>query len=151
MSYPLTKQQILKEIVQCGKDPTYFLNNYAKISHPMHGLIPFRTYDFQQQLLHVAQYRRIRKVFDDKSATPRLPHDQTFIDEDVESLSESSERLRQRYPERYGFRIERLDQDSRYAISVRHRCGQSRARHAPARRRGPGIRKVSMPFQSQIR
>ena len=76
---------------------------------------------------------------------------QVDTDEDVESLSESSERLRQRYPERYGFRIERLDQDSRYALSVRHRCGQSSARHAPARRRGPGIRKVSMPFQSQIR
>lgn len=51
MSYPLTKQQILKEILQCGKDPVYFLNNYAKISHPMHGLIPFRTYDFQKELL----------------------------------------------------------------------------------------------------
>ena len=51
MSYPLTKQQILKEILQCGKDPVYFLNNYAKISHPMHGLIPFRTYDFQRELL----------------------------------------------------------------------------------------------------
>lgn len=51
MSSPLTKQQILKEIVHCGKDPAYFLNNYAKISHPMHGLIPFRTYGFQDELL----------------------------------------------------------------------------------------------------
>lgn len=51
MAQYLTKQQILKEIVQCGKDPTYFLNNYAKISHPMHGLIPFRTYHFQDDLL----------------------------------------------------------------------------------------------------
>jgi len=51
MPHPLTKQQILKEIVHCGKDPAYFLNNYAKISHPMHGLIPFRTYGFQDQLL----------------------------------------------------------------------------------------------------
>ena len=76
---------------------------------------------------------------------------QVDTDEDVESLSESSERLRQRYPERYDFRIERLDQDSRYALSVRHRCGQSRPRPAPTRRRDPGIRKVSMPFQSQIR
>ena len=58
MPNPLTKQQILKEIVQCGKDPSYFLNNYAKISHPMHGLVPFRTYDFQQDLLqHFNDYR----------------------------------------------------------------------------------------------
>jgi hypothetical protein len=51
MSYQLTKKKILSEIVQCGKDPVYFLNNYAKISHPMHGSIPFRTYDFQDELL----------------------------------------------------------------------------------------------------
>ena len=51
MSYQLTKKKILSEIVQCGKDPVYFLNNYAKISHPMHGSIPFRTYDFQDDLL----------------------------------------------------------------------------------------------------
>lgn len=51
MSYPLTREQILKEILQCGKDPIYFLNNYAKISHPLKGLIPFRTFEFQRQLL----------------------------------------------------------------------------------------------------
>ncbi len=51
MTYQLTKKKILSEIVQCGKDPVYFLNNYAKISHPMHGSIPFRTYDFQDELL----------------------------------------------------------------------------------------------------
>ena len=51
MSYQLSKKQIIKEIVACGKDPTYFLNNYAKISHPLHGSIPFKTYDFQTQLL----------------------------------------------------------------------------------------------------
>ena len=47
----LTKKQILKEVVKCGKDPSYFLKNYARISHPMHGLILFKTYDYQDQLL----------------------------------------------------------------------------------------------------
>ena len=51
MAYQLSKKQIIKEIVTCGKDPVYFLNNYARISHPMHGSIPFKTYDFQTQLL----------------------------------------------------------------------------------------------------
>tara|TARA_R100000008_G_scaffold47710_4_gene28249 strand:- start:772 stop:2388 length:1617 start_codon:yes stop_codon:yes gene_type:complete len=51
MSYQLSKKQIIKEIIACGKDPVYFLNNYAKISHPLHGSIPFKTYDFQTQLL----------------------------------------------------------------------------------------------------
>jgi len=51
MAYQLSKKDIVKEIMKCGKEPIYFLNNYARISHPMHGLIPFRTYDFQDQLL----------------------------------------------------------------------------------------------------
>ena len=51
MPFSLTKDQILKEIVKSGKDPVYFINNYAKISHPMRGLIPFKTYDFQTALV----------------------------------------------------------------------------------------------------
>ena len=51
MSFTLTKEEILKEIVKSGKDPVYFINNYAKISHPMRGLIPFKTYDFQSELI----------------------------------------------------------------------------------------------------
>ena len=52
MSYQLSKQEILKEVVKSGKDASYFLNNYARISHPLHGQIPFKTYDFQSELLH---------------------------------------------------------------------------------------------------
>lgn len=52
MSYRLSKQEILKEVVKSGKDASYFLNNYARISHPLHGQIPFKTYDFQSDLLH---------------------------------------------------------------------------------------------------
>jgi hypothetical protein len=37
--------------VKCGKDPIYFVNNYTRISHPLHGLIPFKTYPFQDDLL----------------------------------------------------------------------------------------------------
>ena len=51
MPYQLTKKEIIKEIVKCGKDPVYFINSYAKISHPIHGTIPFKTYDFQTELL----------------------------------------------------------------------------------------------------
>tara|TARA_R110002020_G_scaffold37239_8_gene112522 strand:+ start:6530 stop:8113 length:1584 start_codon:yes stop_codon:yes gene_type:complete len=52
MSFQLTKKEMMKEILKCGKDPSYFLNTYARISHPLHGTIPFRTYDFQQDLLN---------------------------------------------------------------------------------------------------
>ena len=51
MSFQLTKKQQVKEILKCGKDPSYFLKTYARISHPMHGLILFDTYDFQDELL----------------------------------------------------------------------------------------------------
>ena len=47
----LTKNEIVKELVKCGKDPQYFIDNYCKISHPMHGQIPFKTYDYQKDML----------------------------------------------------------------------------------------------------
>jgi hypothetical protein len=51
MSFQLDKKQQVQEILKCGKDPAYFLKTYARISHPMHGLILFDTYDFQDDLL----------------------------------------------------------------------------------------------------
>jgi hypothetical protein len=51
MAYKLSKKEVLAEIVKCGKDPDFFINNYARISHPIKGLVPFKTYDFQTQLL----------------------------------------------------------------------------------------------------
>ena len=47
----LTKQEILKEIVKAGKDPVYFTTSYCRISHPQKGLIPFKAFDYQQDLL----------------------------------------------------------------------------------------------------
>jgi len=51
MGYSPTKQEIVKEVVKSGKSPVYFITNYCKISHPQQGLIPFKTYDFQDNLL----------------------------------------------------------------------------------------------------
>ena len=52
MSQYLSKKDLVKEIVKCGKDPVYFIDNYCKIAHPQRGQIPFKTWDFQQELLH---------------------------------------------------------------------------------------------------
>jgi hypothetical protein len=49
--YRPTKQQIQSEILKCGKDPIYFLNTYARISDTQKGPIPFRTFEFQDQVL----------------------------------------------------------------------------------------------------
>ena len=51
MNFQLGKKQKVKEILKCGKNPAYFLKTYARISHPLHGLILFDTYDFQDDLL----------------------------------------------------------------------------------------------------
>jgi len=48
---PSSKQEVMAEIIRCGKDPVYFCNKYAKISHPMRGLIPFNMYDFQESAI----------------------------------------------------------------------------------------------------
>jgi len=48
----ISKERIYQEILKCGKDPVYFINNYCKLSHPMKGLIPFSLFDFQEQLIH---------------------------------------------------------------------------------------------------
>lgn len=42
-----SKEIQVKEIIRCGKDPQYFMNKYCKIQHPTRGLIPFKTYPFQ--------------------------------------------------------------------------------------------------------
>jgi hypothetical protein len=51
MGHQLSKKELVQEIIKSGKDPNYFIHNYAKISHPVRGLIPFKTYDFQKELL----------------------------------------------------------------------------------------------------
>jgi len=47
----MSKQKQIKEIVRCGKDASHFINNYVKIQHPTRGLIPFDTYDFQDDCI----------------------------------------------------------------------------------------------------
>jgi hypothetical protein len=51
MTYQLSKKDIVKEILRAGKDPAYFIDTYAKISHPLKGAIPFKIYDYQAGLL----------------------------------------------------------------------------------------------------
>jgi hypothetical protein len=51
MSNALTKEEILREVVKSGKNPIHFTVNYCRISHPQRGLIPFKAFDYQQQLL----------------------------------------------------------------------------------------------------
>ena len=47
----MNKQHQVKEMIRCGKDPSYFLKKYVKIQHPTKGLVKFDTYDFQDVCL----------------------------------------------------------------------------------------------------
>lgn len=47
MASTRSKNSQITEIIKCGKDATYFMNKYLKIQHPLRGLIPFKTFDFQ--------------------------------------------------------------------------------------------------------
>ncbi len=62
MSFSLSKKEVMKEIVKCGKTPGYFINTYAKITHPQKGLIPFHLYDFQKELLNDFQDYRFNVI-----------------------------------------------------------------------------------------
>ena len=62
MAIKLTKQEIMKEIVRCGKKPEYFIHTYAKITHPQKGLIPFHLYDFQSKLLEDFEDHRFNVI-----------------------------------------------------------------------------------------
>jgi len=59
---PVNKQRQVKEIVRCGKDPIYFFNKYVKIQHPTLGLIPFKTYDFQNDCVKDFQNNRFNVI-----------------------------------------------------------------------------------------
>lgn len=39
------------EVIRCGKDALYFINKYVRIQHPVRGLIPFSTFDYQDQMI----------------------------------------------------------------------------------------------------
>ena len=62
MSVQLTKKEVVKEIIKCGKDPIYFINNFVKISHPVQGLISFKLYPFQEDCIKQFQDYRFNIV-----------------------------------------------------------------------------------------
>lgn len=54
----MNKQTLRNEIVACGRNPLYFINKYVRIKHPKKGLIPFKTFDYQDAL--VTDYQQSR-------------------------------------------------------------------------------------------
>jgi len=48
----------VKEIIRCGKDPAYFIKTYVKIPHPVKGLIPFKTFEYQDDCVECFKQNR---------------------------------------------------------------------------------------------
>ena len=56
------KQRQIKEIIKCGKNPTYFFNKYIQIQHPIKGAIPFKTYPFQDDCVDQFEEHRFNII-----------------------------------------------------------------------------------------
>lgn len=54
----MEKSELIKEFKLCKEDPVYFISNYVKVTHPVRGLVPFKLYPFQVDILeHVKNHR----------------------------------------------------------------------------------------------
>ena len=54
----MDKSQLIEEFQKCKEDPVYFISNYVKVTHPVRGLVPFKLYPFQVEMLeHIKNYR----------------------------------------------------------------------------------------------
>ena len=57
VQYNFTKEEI-EEYIKCRDDILYFLETYAKIVHVDEGLIPFKLYPFQKELINTITNNR---------------------------------------------------------------------------------------------
>ena len=55
----IDKQTQFFEIIKCCKDPVYFVNEYIKIQSPIHGTVPFKTYNYQECCINDFEKNRI--------------------------------------------------------------------------------------------
>lgn len=56
-----TQEQLI-EYAKCAEDPFYFIDNYYKIVHVDHGLIPFKPYPYQREIAEKSHLNRFHIV-----------------------------------------------------------------------------------------
>ena len=49
---------VLKEFKRCKDDPTHFMSEYVRVTHPVRGLVPFKLYPFQERIVSELQDNR---------------------------------------------------------------------------------------------
>ena len=54
----MDKSELISEFKKCKDDPIYFISNYIKVTHPVMGLVPFKLYPFQKDILKALKDHR---------------------------------------------------------------------------------------------
>ena len=54
----MEKSELIKEFQRCKDDPVYFISNYVRVTHPVRGLVPFKLYPFQVDILEALKTHR---------------------------------------------------------------------------------------------
>jgi hypothetical protein len=54
----MNKQELVDDFNKCKKDPIYFISEYVKVTHPTRGLVPFKLYKFQHEILKCLENHR---------------------------------------------------------------------------------------------
>ena len=52
-----TYEQV-QELERCMNDSVYFIKNYCLIQHAVRGTVPFKLYDYQEEMLRIFQNNR---------------------------------------------------------------------------------------------
>lgn len=58
----MKRSRVKDEIVRCAQDPVYFIQNYVKIRHPKRGLIPFKTFKYQDATIECFRRKRFNVI-----------------------------------------------------------------------------------------
>lgn len=58
----MRKAAVKDEILRCAQDPVYFINKYVKIRHPTRGLIPFKTFAYQDKTIECLLKKRFNVI-----------------------------------------------------------------------------------------
>ena len=54
----MEQEELVEEFKKCRADASYFISNYIKVTHPVRGLVPFKLYPFQTDILKCLQEHR---------------------------------------------------------------------------------------------
>ena len=47
----MDREEIIAEMQKCADEPTYFINKYVNVIHPVKGVVPFELFPFQTRII----------------------------------------------------------------------------------------------------